>query len=134
MAYATVADVQQQNVTRTLSGSSRPNIDQVLDWLEQTGAVIDGLLREAGYSLPIPATATQTLKLLEGYNALGAAAMVEWGAPTSDRRKEAQELWDGAQKMLRDELLSLDIPRDEDLHTVRSAPVATPYFTRDMEL
>lgn len=134
MAYATVSDVQQQNVVRTISATSRPNASQVIDWLEQTAAVLDGLLRESGYSLPVPTTATQVLKLLEHYNALGAAALVERGAPTSDRRKEAQELWEGAQKMLRDDLLNLDAPRDEATRTIRAPAYATPMFTRDQEL
>jgi hypothetical protein len=135
-AYAEIADVQQQNVVRTLTATSRPNTGQVSDWLEQTAGVIDGLLRESGYTLPVPTTATQALKMLEHYNALGAAAMVEWGAPTSDRRKEAMDLWDNAQQMLREDLLNLDMPRDDVTHTVRSnfSSSPTPFFTRDLEL
>lgn len=133
-AYAEVADVSELNTARTFTASSNPDITQVSDWLDQTAGVLDGILRESGYALPIPATATQTLKLLEHYNALGAAAMVEQGAPTSDRRKEALALWEEAQKMLREGTIVLDAPRDDDISSIRAPAYATPMFTRDMAL
>lgn len=133
-AYAELDDVREQNTARTISASSHPSSDQVLDWLGQTAGILDAILRRNGYELPVPASASSALRMLEHFNALGAAAMVEQAAPTSDRRKEAQALWEGAQRMLSDELIVLDIPRDDTAHTVRAAPYATPMFTRDQEL
>lgn len=132
MGYATITDVEQLNTARRIGTSSHPNASQVVDWIEQTAGVLDGILRQSGYGLPIPASATQTLKLLEHYNALGAAAMVEQGAPTSDRRDEAVKLWDEAQKMLG--LIVLDAPRDEDISSIRVPAVATAMFSREMTL
>ena len=134
MAYATIIYVQQMNTARTLGTSSKPNASQAIDWLEQTAGVLDGILREKGYGLPIPTSATAALRTLEHYNALGAAAMVEQAAPTSDRRKEAEALWENAQKMLREDLILLDAPKDNTTHTIRSGAAATPMFTRTMEL
>lgn len=134
MGYATVADVQQLNTARTFTPSSNPNINQVVDWLGQTAGVLDGILRAGGYALPVPTTATAALSTLEGYNAIGAAAMVEQGAPTSDRREQAMALWEEAQKMLREGMISLDAPRDTDTSSIRYPAVASPMFSRDIEL
>lgn len=133
MAYASSIDVAQMNTARTLSTSSHPDLTQVGDWLEQTAGVLDGILREKGYVLPIPTSATAALRTLEHYNALGAAAMVEQSAPTSDRRKEAEALWENAQKMLRDDIILLDAPKDNVTHTIRAPAAPTPFFTREME-
>lgn len=133
-AYATVDDVREQNTARRITGSSNPNVTQVEDWLAQTAGVLNGLLAKAGYALPVPTTAVSSLRTLEHYNALGAAAMVEQAAPTSDRRKEAEALWENAQEMLRDDLILLDAPKDTTTHTVRSPVAATPMFSRDMDL
>jgi hypothetical protein len=134
MGYATVTDVQQLNTARTFTATSKPTATQVIDWLEQTAGVIDGILHGQGYTLPVPTTATGVLKQLEHYNALGAAAFVEQGAPSSDRRKEAMDLWKQAQKMLRDGNLELDTPEDSSLSLPRGPRTATPYFTLDMAL
>lgn len=136
MGYATVADVEQLNTARTFTGSSKPSTTQVVDWLEQTAGVLDGILKEKGYSLPIATTATGALKTLEHYNAIGAAAFVEQGAPTADRRKEAMDLWLNAQKMLKDGAIELGASQDEALSSPRSSfPCSpTPFFSRDMEL
>lgn len=136
MGYATVADVEQLAQARVFTATSKPSTTQVVDWLEQTAGVLDGILRAKGYSLPVPASATQTLKLLEGYNAIGAAAFVEQGAPTSDRRDQAMTLWQDTQKMLKDAMLELDDAQDATVTSPRSSfPSApTPFFTRDMEL
>lgn len=133
MGYATVADVQQLNSARTFAANSKPTANQVVDWLEQTAGVLDGILRERGYSVPLPTTATGALKTLEHYNAIGAAALVEQGAPSSDRRDQAMKLWEDAQKMLRDGEIELEAPRSTDLSRPRAPAVATPFFTRDMQ-
>lgn len=132
--YATVDDVREQNTARRITGSSNPNVTQVEDWLAQTAGVLNGLLAKAGYALPVPTAAVSSLRTLEHYNAIGAAAMVEQAAPTSDRRKEAEALWENAQKMLREDLILLDAPKDNTTHTIRSGAAATPMFTRTMEL
>ena len=136
MAYATLADVEQLNTARTYTGSSKPTTNQVIDWLEQTAGVLNGALKEQGYSLPIATTATGALKTLEHYNALGAAAFVEQGSPSSDRRKEAMDLWQGALKMLRDGAIELEADQDETAAAPRSSfgSSPTPFFSRDMEL
>lgn len=134
MPYATVADVQQQAVNRPINASSRPSETQVVDWLNQTAGVLDGILREQGYVLPVPTSATEALTTLEHYNAIGAAAFVEHAAPSSDRRKEAMALWEHAQKMLKCGDIDIGAPKDDAVHSVRSSPAGTPMFSREMEL
>ena len=130
MAYATIADVQQENQGRqTFTGSSSPNLTQVEDWLGQTGGEIDAILKQIGYDLPVPATATAALKFLENANALGAAYRVEKAAKTSDRVEEARLAWESAKQMLRDGEIDLDLT----IATAREArhSTATPMFTMD---
>lgn len=136
MAYCTIDDVAELNTGRTFTTSSKPNATQVNDFIEQTAAVIDGILRSQNYSLPIATTATSALKMLELFNAQGAACLVEQGAPTSDRRGAKGDgvcaMWREAQKMLKGGGIELDADRDTSESHPRGGPCATPFFTREM--
>lgn len=132
-AYATVAHVQAHNAGRVLSATSVPNDTQVIDFLEETAAVLDGILREKGYALPIATTATSALKFLELANSYGAWAAVERSAKSSEQRDRAETLWEGAQKMLRDGGIELDAPTDAQLALPRSQAAASAWFTRCTE-
>lgn len=141
MAYATTSDVEALNLGRGPFPATPAvgKIDQadVGRWLEETAGVLDGLLREKGYITPVPTSApSSVLATLEGFNALGAAFYVERASKTSDRLKEAQSLWESAQKMLIDGLIELDLPVDENQLRPRGgfASAPTPFFTRDMQL
>jgi hypothetical protein len=130
--YAAVDDVRALHTGRTIATSTKPNATQVYGYLTETAAVLDGILREKDYALPIPTTATGALELLEHFNALGAHALTEEAAPTSDRRDAAMSMWENAQKMLRDGLIQLDAPRDTSLSFPRAPAAPSPFFTRDM--
>jgi hypothetical protein len=141
MGYCALEDVAELNTGRTFSATSRPTASQVVDYIEQTAAVIDAVLRGQGYNLPVPTTATSVLKLLEGYNALGAACMVEQGAPTARRNGGSRggdldvcAMWRAAQKMLADGTLDLELPLEANEHLPRTGPSATPFFSRSMDL
>ena len=54
-----------------------PTATQVAALLDQTAAELDGILAARGFQLPVPATATGTLRLLELFNAKGAYALAE---------------------------------------------------------
>lgn len=130
MAYATVADVHQLNTGRpTYTASSKPTASQVIDFLEQSAAKIDGILRARGYGLPVPSAATSALKLLEGCNAAGAHALVEQGAQSSDRREAALRLWQDCLTMLREGGLELDGGSDAGGRP-RFSPAPPPIFER----
>lgn len=134
MAYATVSDVQARTRGRTISTTTKPTATDVIGYLEETAAVLDGLLLAQGYELP--PTATQALRLLEHYNAIGAWAMTERAAQVSPDEDAAEKAWAEAQKMLADGKISLgaDLPDSAELSGPRGAGAATPAFTIDMEL
>jgi hypothetical protein len=131
-AYATVAHVQALVPYRDFSApTSIPNATQVTQYLDETAAELDAILRNKGYVVPVPTGATSTLKLLEGYNAIGAWAAVESAAQASDRRDDARAMWEAAKKMLEDSELELDaLARDADLALPRFASAPTPFFSR----
>lgn len=134
MAYANATQVYALNTGRTFTATSRPSIGQVNGFLEETAAVIDSILSEQSYVTPVGTTATGARLVLAHYNAIGAAKMVEDAAPTSDRRKEATEMWLWAQKMLKSG--SIEFP-DAELNVAHDMPSsslpATAMFSRDME-
>lgn len=136
MAYATVADVQQLNTGRTFGASTKPTASQVMDYLEQTAAVLDGILRGQGYTVPVPTTATAALKTLELYNAQGAACLVEQGAPSTKPDRDgvsACAMWAQACKMLKSGAIELEIPRDAAEANPRYNACATPFFSRTLD-
>jgi hypothetical protein len=139
MAYATVFHVEAENTGRgEYTKISHPTASQVIQYLEQRAAVLDGVLRAKGYLTPIATTATGAFQTLLNFNVLGAAYDVEKAAKTSDRVKDAQAAWEAALKMLQDGVIELDAPRDTTIALPRSSfsrsgDQATPFFTRDME-
>jgi hypothetical protein len=137
-AYAAIADVQRRNFGRTISATAADGTtEDVIQYLEETAGVIDGILRSQGYSVPVsPTTASAAYKTLQGINAIGAWALWESAARTSDRREEAVRMWEQAQDMLRKGEVELDIPIDVSEAAPRSGfeGVATPWFTRDVQL
>lgn len=135
MAYATVGDVAGLTPLRTFTGSSKPTSTQVIGFLTETSAVLDGILAARGYTLPVPVTATAALELLEHYNAIGGWCYTEQGAPQSDMRETAERAWANAQKMLRDGLIEPPgLSIDTATQSPRSGFAATAMFTRDMTL
>lgn len=135
MAYATVGDLEAFNAIRTFTGSSRPTVTDVVGFLTETGAVLDGILAARGYALPVPVTATAALELLEHYNAIGAWFYSESAAPDSDMRDVAERAWANAQRMLRDGLVEPPgLVKDVETTSIRSAFAPTAMFLRDMEL
>lgn len=113
MGYCTPSQVFARDTGRTYSATSKPNTTQVADYIEHTAAELDGILRARGYSAPVATTATSAYVMLEGFNALGAIAMVEQTAPTpGGKRDTAIHLWEEAKKMLACGDLELDAARD----------------------
>jgi hypothetical protein len=131
--YASIDDVRALNTGRTIATSTTPNASQVWGYLEETAAVLDGILREKNYALPIATTATGALKLLEHFNALGGHCLTEQAAPTSDRKDSACALWENAQKMLKDGLIELEAERDLTQAAPRAPATPSPFFTREMQ-
>lgn len=133
--YATVLDVKALNPARTFTASTRPNDTQVVGYLTEAAAVLDGILAARGFALPVPIVATSALELLEHYCAIGAWYMVENAADSSPHRDAAERAWIAAQRMLRDGLVEpVGLTRDTTTGRARAATVATPYFSRLMGL
>lgn len=136
MAYTSASLVAARDTGRVLSATSRPNLDQLGDFILDAAAELDGILRSRGYSVPVPSTATSAFQLLRAYNNLGAICSVESAAVNSSKEKTACEAWEAAKKMLRDGDIELDAPKDTSQSSVRgrSSFPATALFTRCMEL
>lgn len=134
MAYATLFHVEGKNPVRgKFSPNSKPTATQVLGFLDEAGGIMDTVLRQANYTVPFDfsSIATSTQFVLQNANAVGAAYMAEWAAPVSDRRKEFEDMWESAQRMLK--TMDLDIPRTPGESQPRGNKNATPpFFTRDM--
>lgn len=115
MGYATVMDVQGRNVARgTYGASTRPTADQVVEYIEMTAAELDSILRSKGFSLPIASEATQALALMEHYNALGAACLVESSAENDARAAGVCSMYESAKAALEAGNIDLDLPDDPD--------------------
>lgn len=132
--YADIDGVRALNTGRTIATQTKPSASQVAGFLDDTAGVIDAILDRQGYELPIPTTATGALKLLEHFNELGGHALTEQAAPVSDREDAAMAMWENAQKMLREDLIQLDAPRELTTTLPRGPVVPSPFFTRDMEM
>lgn len=132
--YATVSDVAALNVGRaTYTANTKPTASQVVDYIEEASAELDGILRSRGYTAPVPTTATSARRMLEGYNAIGAWQKVEHFAEASERKEEAWRMWMDAKKMLMDGLIELDAPRETTTSVPRAPSVSTSYILRDAE-
>lgn len=101
MSYATLADVQARDPSRTYTASSVPNATQVGMFILDTAAELDGILSSLQYAVPVSTSATVALGMLRGFNALGANCLVQEAAPTSRDRDQARELWEDCKKALR---------------------------------
>lgn len=140
MIYAAASHVEGLNQgRRTFAASSTPALGQVNEWLAQTAGIIDGVLKERGYSVPVsPTAASSALVTLANFNAAGAWYLVESSAKVRDEEqfKEAKAMWENAQKMLVDGIIELDLAIDAEEALPRSGfdSTATAWFTRDMEL
>lgn len=134
MAYANPTQVYALNSGRTFSATSKPSVAQVNGFIAETAAVIDSILAEKSYVTPVATTAAAAQSVLSHYNAIGAAKMVEDAAPTSDRRKEATEMWMWAQQMLKSGSVEFPDAAVNVSHDMPSSSLpATPMFSRDME-
>jgi hypothetical protein len=128
MSYGTASGVHRLNTNRTFTATSRPTITEVDGFLANTAAEIDGILRQRGYTLPVPTTASSALVLLAHGNELGAAAMVEQGAQKSDRLDSALSLWRDFKRLLQSANLELDVATT-DAKLPRYSSSATAAFT-----
>jgi hypothetical protein len=135
MAYTTASAVAARDPGRTISATSRPNLDQVTDFITEAAAELDGILRSRGYSTPVPTSATSAFQLLKAYNSLGANCAVERVAVSSSKEKTACEAWEAAKQMLRDGSIELDAPKDPGQSSVRGRAgfPATAMFRRGDE-
>ena len=132
MGYATLADVQGLAPVRQFTTTSQPNASQVSRFIEDGAAQIDGVLLAIGYSLPIPADATQALAIARRGNTLYAWAQVEQAAPVSEDVDRANQSWTDWQESLRLGHMELALNRGNDT-LARVGGVATAWFTRDMD-
>lgn len=133
-AYAQASHVHARNFGRPMfTASSNPAIADVERYLEHRAGVIDAVLHDAGYSVPVSASYVSAYNTLAGFNAIGAAYDVENAAKTSDRRKDFLGQWKWALEMLREGTIELDAPRDVTQNSPRSSLPATPMFSREME-
>lgn len=138
MAYATISHVTARNPERTYGVNSKPTTTQVAEFLDETAGIIDSILLEVGYALPVlpPASggASSAWLVLQDANAVGGWYKAEWAAQASDKRSEAEDMWQTAQKMLRTVQLALGKDAAESLPRGGSTECATPFFTRCMIL
>lgn len=134
MAYCDITKVEARNPIRAaFSATSKPSASQVHVFIEECAGIIDTVLAEANYATPIPTAAPSSVLLtLEYANSVGGAYMAEWAAPVSDRRKEYEDMWESALKMLGSvEFAGLE--RDSSTSLPRQGPIASPpFFTRTM--
>jgi hypothetical protein len=133
VSYCTATQVMARDTGRTYTASSRPNPDQVADFVIAAAGEIDALLRGRGYQLPIPTTATSALSYLAGGNIFGAAAFIEQSAPggAPNRRDDAIAMWERWKKALTDPLMDLDAPKNTSRSRTRSpSPPPTAMFRR----
>lgn len=111
--YCTLDDVRARNPARQLSPSTVPNLVDVIGFISQTAAELDGILKAKGYTTPIATSATQAFQLLRNYNALGAACLVEQSAITgAGKRTDICSMWDHAKSMLAAGTMELDAAKD----------------------
>jgi hypothetical protein len=133
VAYVTPSVVFGRDTGRQFTQNTKPTASQVAEYIDLTAGELDGILRKRGYALPI--SATSALKLLEHYNALGAAAMIETAAPTAGGKdKTALAMWESAKKMLGDGGIELDAASDSRSGRPRHSTGATALFLRDAEV
>ncbi len=133
--YASLPDVQAYCPMRNLAAGSAPNPTQVRQLIEDTAAVIDGIVAGLGYDAPVDPSATAATAVLKVGNTLGAWCAVERAAPVSDDADAACERWAGWQADLKAGVIELPgIGQSADRYARVWEGAASPMFTRDMEL
>jgi len=132
-AYALPSAVFQMDTGRIYTATSTPASAAVEQYLVQTAAELDGILRGQGYSTPV--TVSPALELLSYYNSLGANALALQSAPTGGgKRDEATALWENAKKMLATGEIILDAERDTVNATGSTRYKATALICRDRDV
>lgn len=140
MAYASLPHVVARNPQRgDFTPNTKPTASQVCLFIEEAQAEVDTVLLAAGYALPIATDAASSARmLLQQAVSAGAAYKAEWAAAVSDRRKEYEDMWQSALRMLK--VTQLDMPKDAGESLPRgprqgfSGATTTAQFTRDMVL
>jgi hypothetical protein len=133
--YATLSHVAALAAKRVFTATSIPNASQVVQFLEDAQAEVDGILAGDGYQVPVPTTATIALGLLRRTVAIGAWAQVERSAQVAPDAKEALAMWEQARgELVKGTVQLADAPRLAGLNFARANPYATPFFSRTMEL
>lgn len=133
MPYCDITDVVARNPVRgAFTASTKPTASQVGLFIDDAAGIVDSVLVQAGYSTPVVVSqaATSVRFTLRNANAVGAWYFTEWAAPNSDRRSEAEDMWESAKKMLLK--VELDLPKNAATELPRQGSIATPYFSRDM--
>lgn len=139
MAYCTVAHVEVRNAARgVFSATSKPNASQVVGYVNDAAALMDEAMFDGGYSVPIVACSvpSTTQQWLQYTNSVGAAVMVEESAQVSTKQDEFVKAWNAALKMLKAGGLPGVTPTGAGPGAIprSSFSIATPYFSRDMNL
>lgn len=139
--YAALEDVLAKvPYFRISATNAKPNASQVADFIAGISDEIDAKLERAGYSVPIPTTATRSRDLLNQWTAIGAGMETAAAMPQGEDSKHLKYLerrWNAILKSL-DEGFSLP---DEDLRETSSttprfgrvgaADSTEPYFEKD---
>lgn len=101
MPYATVFHVEALDQGRdSFTNQTKPAVQEVINYLHWTAAELDGIIAGQDYVLPVATTATSALRLLEGYNAIGANCLVQRAAQSSAQKDEACAAWQAAKEAL----------------------------------
>lgn len=125
--------MQALNPGRPIGTSTVVSATQVVTFLENTAGEIDGILRARGYGIPVSTTATSALRDLQYGNTLGAAALVEQAAQSSDRRDQAWKMWQSWKGALERGDVVLDDAVDVARAVPRYSANATPVFFMGMD-
>jgi hypothetical protein len=91
-AYAGVTDVQALLPEFAISGSSKPSITEVMAFITQIEAMINGVLAAQGYST-VPATGANDVALLAGVVQRKVAALTYLAAYQSDNAPDKIKVW-----------------------------------------
>ncbi len=128
MAYCTITDLQGVNPKRTYSATSTPTQTQVETHIANIAAEIDTVLLGRGLTVPVT-TPAQLVAFLKQTNAVGAAAMAEFGmfpeASGMGSTPQGQRLWTVYTK-------ALDFLRTGRLPTAVQTGAPFSFFTENI--
>lgn len=122
MQYCTVAQVLNRNAARvTYTATSIPNASQVFEYILESGAQLDQWLFAGGYAAPfdqaiasstpsIMLVATNGQLLLQRWNSIGAALMVEEAAQQPINLEPFQKMWDEVKQVILDKTIDVPLP------------------------